>query len=60
MTIIMTPTPTRLPYINNVTVDAKGLLAQDLQDFGLDKFKWLHGVARDSGLNLRISETNSL
>lgn len=54
------PPPQYYPYINNVTVDTKGLLAQDLQDFGLEKFKWLYGVAQDAGLRLRISETNSL
>ena len=52
--------PQYYPYINNVTVDAKGLLAQDLQDFGLEKFKWLAQVAWDVGLPIRISETNSL
>lgn len=48
------------PYVNNVTIDSKGLLAQDLQNFGLDKFKWLQGVAKAVGLGLRVSETNSL
>jgi hypothetical protein len=43
-----------------VTIDSKGLLAQDLQNFGLDKFKWLQGVAKAVGLGLRVSETNSL
>ncbi|KAI8474854.1 MAG: hypothetical protein J3K34DRAFT_406796 [Monoraphidium minutum] len=48
------------PYVNNVTIDARGLLDQGLQDYGLDKFKWLNGVSKGVGLPMRISETNSL
>lgn len=48
------------PYVDNTTVDATGLLAQDLQEFGLDKFRWLDSVARAKGLATRVSETNSL
>lgn len=48
------------PYVNNVSIDARGLLEQGLQDFGLDKFRWLNGVAKNRDLALRISETNSL
>jgi hypothetical protein len=48
------------PYVQNTTIDAKGLLAQDLQDFGIEKFRVLHGISQAYKLNLRISETNSL
>ena len=48
------------PYVQNTTIDAKGLLAQDLQDFGIEKFRVLLGIAQAYKLQLRISETNSL
>ena len=48
------------PYVNNATIDAKGLLDQKLQDFGLEKFGWLYKVSRSAGLDIRLSETNSL
>ena len=48
------------PYVNNDTIDARGLLDQSLQDFGLSKFAWLQGVAKAAKLPFRISETNSL
>ncbi|GBF97376.1 hypothetical protein Rsub_11023 [Raphidocelis subcapitata] len=48
------------PYVNNDTIDARGLLDQGLQDFGLSKFQWLLGVAKAVRLPMRISETNSL
>jgi hypothetical protein len=46
--------------VNNVTIDSRSLLSQDLQNFGIEKFQWLHGVAKATNLKLRISETNSL
>jgi len=52
--------PQYYPYVNNVTIDPKGLLEQGLQDFGLEKFAWLKGVAKSINVPLRISETNSL
>jgi len=48
------------PYINNETVTASELLSQWLLDFGLDKFKGYARIAKDAGLDVRISETNSL
>jgi hypothetical protein len=52
--------PQYYPYVNNNTIDARGLLEQNLQDFGLGKFQWLSGVAKATRLGMRISETNSL
>ena len=46
--------------MNNATIDARSLLSQDLQNFGVDKFKYLLNSAKGLGLKLRISETNSL
>lgn len=61
--LTLTPPPrTRqyYPYVNNDTIDARGLLDQGLQDFGIGKFNWLSGVAKAVQLPMRISETNSL
>jgi len=54
------PSTQYYPYVNNDTIDARGLLEQNLQDFGLSKFNWLNGVAKAVKLPMRISETNSL
>lgn len=49
------------PYIDNTTVTAEQLLSQDLQDFGLSKFKAYYNIAQyEHNLALRISEANSL
>jgi hypothetical protein len=48
------------PYINNETVTPPELLSQWLQDSALDKFKVYEKMAREAGLDIRISETNSL
>ncbi len=46
--------------MNNGTIDARGLLDQNLQDTGLGKYNWLAGVGKAVKLPIRISETNSL
>jgi hypothetical protein len=46
--------------VDNTTVTAQQILSQDLQDFGLDKFKNYVRIAKAANLPLRISETNSL
>lgn len=48
------------PYINNETVTNQELLSQWLQDFALDKFKAYAAISKKEGLNIRISETNSM
>jgi hypothetical protein len=48
------------PYIDNVTVSHEQLLAQSLQDFGLEKYREYQRLADQGWLRLRISETNSL
>jgi hypothetical protein len=49
------------PYIDNTTVSAEQLLAQPLQDFGIERFKAYVRIATDGrGLPLRVSEANSL
>lgn len=50
----------QLQYVDNTTVTAQQILSQDLQDFGLDKFKNYVRIAKAANLPLRISETNSL
>ncbi len=32
------------PYIDNTTVDARALLAEDLLQFGMEKFRYLQAV----------------
>jgi hypothetical protein len=48
------------PYIDNTMVTASQLLGEDLQQFGLSKFRDYQRIAASAGLGLRISETNSL
>jgi hypothetical protein len=48
------------PYVNNATIDAKGLLEQWLLDFGVGKFRENLAIARGYNYALRVSETNSL
>ncbi|WIA29580.1 hypothetical protein OEZ86_012072 [Tetradesmus obliquus] len=48
------------PYIDNATVTAPQLLAEELQQFGLSKFRDYQRVAASASLQLRVSETNSL
>jgi hypothetical protein len=48
------------PYVQNTTIDAKGLLAQDLLDFGVEKYTVYQKMATSYRLPLRISEANSL
>jgi hypothetical protein len=48
------------PYIDNSTVTASQLLSEDLQQFGMSKFRDYQRIAASAGLGLRISETNSL
>jgi hypothetical protein len=43
-----------------VTVSHEQLLAQNLQDFGLNKYREYQRLADQGWLRLRISETNSL
>eukprot|EP00878_Enallax_costatus_P013634 GHUV01014256.1.p1 GENE.GHUV01014256.1~~GHUV01014256.1.p1 ORF type:complete len:561 (+),score=79.37 GHUV01014256.1:338-2020(+) len=49
------------PYIDNTTVTADQLLAQPLQDFGVERFQAYVKIANDGHeLPLRVSEANSL
>ena len=48
------------PYVQNTTVDAKELLAQDLLDFGIEKYSVYQKISTSYKLPLRVSEANSL
>ncbi|KAF6259982.1 hypothetical protein COO60DRAFT_1509569 [Scenedesmus sp. NREL 46B-D3] len=48
------------PYIDNTTVTQEQLLAQSLQDIGLEKYREYQRLADQGKMRLRISETNSL
>lgn len=50
----------RSPYIDNTTVTQEQLLAQSLQDIGLEKYREYQRLADQGKMRLRISETNSL
>jgi hypothetical protein len=57
---LILPSPP-LRYIDNTTVTADQLLAQPLQDFGVERFKAYVKIAQEGhSLPLRISEANSL